>query len=1515
MADDWREAGAPAPAEHLTRREPSSDAADQLHVPCAADECEVVSPSDVLVHGRGSIEEVLEVLEVLRDVCCVQQASGTSRGEITRKFDRPNEFEELVKRVQDGRATVVLRKLFLYRGMRRDPAQCSVMQEIWIKDKNNPDAVRNPFKSYAVAHVHHHCQRRVNRIEDIKPEHLAIVDSINARHICDSGGKDHLGDNPFFDTYIEPSGGDTLKVFPDGEWPCSKCGQKNPQKRESCRGASCAGIRPCKAWKWGAEAGSNAGLAQILKAADETLQWPSGAGKSMHREAGASCEKVHADRLDSLLGAYLTRAPRRDLAKEVLRGAAQPSCRECKFPTCPDDCSSWRNLDAALLCIGLGEYKNISRLPNAAGDARKLYRQANAVQGCRAELMEGLQDARALIRGIRKFLKRNGLQQHPPKAVLIVCCGHGMQENGKVYLIPEDASHPDDELGAGPDKEYLALSEILNLCKVDLDDHARRLKPVRAPFFLLIFDACRVRQSDFQNSVSSRCNNDSNLGTPADFSLCFSCSRGSVAMDGRPGEHSPFAQALLDQKTGIFVKGMPLKTALEEACRRLGNCAGVSGQKPVSVCFEEINAGLCLFPARSEPGADATAGIPAPSTPSSSPCDDELKKFFESLKLLHFLEDVRSHLRVESLRNLQSAYKWGDLESTPNLPNWAKNDLVDAVAQLLSLRSDQSLVSESLSQASTPLMQSPRDREVVGIHHEGDPQHLREHVALLLEQFNTHYQDVGASQSEVYEFLVWDLGIDKIFLGRWTFCMLIWSAFVGSAKVSQVHQDDWLLKLKDFPEQEGLLSIVDGYVKSGKIHDHPQLDAIKAKVAQYIRPEEQHVAAIAVVDIIVQEHLTRDDQTKWQTDVVKGWYESRDAGPEVFLLRANRFLRELIGSIQILQRAFETGSYVMYMTMSSVAALLLFEHLERSKCMSDRKPEPVAANAGDSESLLPGFRLFVSSSGRVFSRDNVADMPASSVRPVIIQGLRCLAHLGAEEWQLLGPVQTAHMFMQEEASKTLKSLFNEQIGAVKKYVRDFDGRYEDSAFGRYEDSASGEKLPIDQIAISVGASLSDADEYMRGQSKRPQEDVGMNADGGLQSQTEAEARARNSAEGEEERRILRGRMGYGGVGKDASTSADAKHGSSKRIGTAQDLLNMLVKGRFISLIGPPACGKTVTMLQVACAACTVMQVYADKDSEENGVPPHVPIFMRAAQLSSLVTQESKQIKSLEALIRLYISHQYPSAKYPHIANLLMQFLKLRRVLVIIDGMDEAAGHRRMIEKLIDDASEDKDMCLIVSTRDYAFKTSRAEKRFYKFEAWGILPLDEQGRNQLIDKRLPDSQALDFRTQLAAGAQQTQEMITSPFLLALLIEVFKKHNRIPLKRNELYDKQVDATLMRHRSFKHLVSRDTPPVKHREAAGASRSMATAEDETEITLRTYDKHLVKVPKSIAARSVFINNMIEDAGDEVVPLVDNKSCTLIIITRVVEYSKRHAEFEARNADDEVRIFFLPFPRALCIG
>jgi len=186
----------------------------------------IETETQVFVHGRGGIESVLRVLQDIADTYEKQDTSGP-----TRQFENKGEFEALVERVEDMRAKVVLRKLFLYRG------QCSVMQEIWIEDKQNPDAIRKPLKSYAIVHVHHHVETRetrVNRVEDIKAKHLDIVDAINARHLAQSGAR-YQGDNPFFQTFIEPSGSGTIKIFPK-DWTCSKCQQTNFRSNADCRG-------------------------------------------------------------------------------------------------------------------------------------------------------------------------------------------------------------------------------------------------------------------------------------------------------------------------------------------------------------------------------------------------------------------------------------------------------------------------------------------------------------------------------------------------------------------------------------------------------------------------------------------------------------------------------------------------------------------------------------------------------------------------------------------------------------------------------------------------------------------------------------------------------------------------------------------------------------------------------------------------------------------------------------------------------------------------------------------------------------------------------------------------------------------------------------------------------------------------------------------------------------------------------------------------------------------------------
>jgi len=301
-----------------------------------------------------------------------------------------------------------------------------------------------------------------------------------------------------------------------------------------------------------------------------------------------------------------------------------------------------------------------------------------------------------------------------------------------------------------------------------------------------------------------------------------------------------------------------------------------------------------------------------------------------------------------------------------------------------------------------------------------------------------------------------------------------------------------------------------------------------------------------------------------------------------------------------------------------------------------------------------------------------------------------------------------------------------------------------------------------------------------------------------------ETRMKKEAEGEEERRMFLRRMGY-----DVSTIGEEKS-EYRSIESAQDLLHRLNKGYFMCMIGPPASGKTLTMFQIASTAAAAVQKCVDEGCVGflgGTLPPRIPLFMRAAELSTLVDCTTEQPMSLEALVQLFIDSKYLQKK-KYIADVLTNFLKLRRVLIIIDGLDEASRNRSMFENLIDETAAANDVCLMISTRDYAFETSRLEDRLREFEPARILPLDDEQRNQLIGRRLLDNgEAAKFSAQLEAVSQKAPEMATSPFLLVLMIEVFKKdvNHTIPTRRCDLYDKQVDGILQRHTGFQHMVNR--------------------------------------------------------------------------------------------------------------
>jgi hypothetical protein len=307
---------------------------------------------------------------------------------------------------------------------------------------------------------------------------------------------------------------------------------------------------------------------------------------------------------------------------------------------------------------------------------------------------------------------------------------------------------------------------------------------------------------------------------------------------------------------------------------------------------------------------------------------------------------------------------------------------------------------------------------------------------------------------------------------------------------------------------------------------------------------------------------------------------------------------------------------------------------------------------------------------------------------------------------------------------------------MKDYVKDFKDR-----FGSFEDAASGEKMNTEETSIYVQASLSelgkDLPEFRTEAHVLNADDAPHDADRMRQLIEQRETSRRNGAEGEEERRLFLRRLGYD-VSKGADASSQAEKTDMKVIESAGMLLHRLLKGHFMCLIGPPASGKTVTMLQVACAAVDAMQRRVDRGLLQDTLLPRIPIFMRAVELSTRMKQAAKQPETLESLVKIYVREEYPNAKHPRIADMLIYFLELRRVLILIDGLDEAADTRHVIEKMIDHTAGANDMCLMISMRDYAFETSRMQARFGgfqtlgAFEAFTILPLDEQRRGLFID---------------------------------------------------------------------------------------------------------------------------------------------------------------------------------------
>ena len=179
------------------------------------------------------------------------------------------------------------------------------------------------------------------------------------------------------------------------------------------------------------------------------------------------------------------------------------------------------------LVIGNGAYANANTLPNPANDARLV---AKTLRDIGFEVLEGVDlDRTGMEQLVREFLRKAPLS----KISLLFYAGHGLQANGKNYLVPIDA-----KLAAATDLpfETVDVDQVL----AGLDDEARAN--------VVILDACRdnplARNLTAKSRSASASSGLAAVSTGTGTLIAYATAPGATALDGT-GANSPFTTALV----------------------------------------------------------------------------------------------------------------------------------------------------------------------------------------------------------------------------------------------------------------------------------------------------------------------------------------------------------------------------------------------------------------------------------------------------------------------------------------------------------------------------------------------------------------------------------------------------------------------------------------------------------------------------------------------------------------------------------------------------------------------------------------------------------------------------------------------------------------------------------------------------------------------------------------------------------------------------------------------------------
>jgi tetratricopeptide (TPR) repeat protein len=229
-------------------------------------------------------------------------------------------------------------------------------------------------------------------------------------------------------------------------------------------------------------------------------------------------------------GAALKLDPKHKLSLDgVQRVKAKLSTAPAPVPAKPAERAPAAPRDRVALVIGIGAYKHAAPLANPSNDANDL---AAALRKLGFDVIEGRDLDK---RGVEDKLREFGRKLEGAKVALFFYAGHGMQVNGKNYLVPTDA-----KLERPGDLTLDTIETGIVLAQMEAEKRVN----------LIILDACRDNplSRSLSRSLGTRSTSvgqglapiQSGVGTM----IVYATQPDAVALDGT-GRNSPFTTALL----------------------------------------------------------------------------------------------------------------------------------------------------------------------------------------------------------------------------------------------------------------------------------------------------------------------------------------------------------------------------------------------------------------------------------------------------------------------------------------------------------------------------------------------------------------------------------------------------------------------------------------------------------------------------------------------------------------------------------------------------------------------------------------------------------------------------------------------------------------------------------------------------------------------------------------------------------------------------------------------------------